>query len=181
MVPSGIEQLFDHLRSQYTEEHRRTFESFKGALNRREVRAAEPNGASKTGRHVRMPPMFISAGAYVGDGTMVDSHPLVGNCAAKDPSGFRLGRPADPSFRSRVGRDRFHRVAHRPCAYEVSSNVMLTRTRLAVCSTPSRRRELDTTAPAQSVRFLEPAPRPAQRRTSSFRSSRLRDNPQCRL
>ncbi len=28
-----------------------------------------------------MPPMFINAGAYVGDGTMVDSHALVGSCA----------------------------------------------------------------------------------------------------
>ena len=28
-----------------------------------------------------MPPMFINAGAYVGDGTMIDSHALVGSCA----------------------------------------------------------------------------------------------------
>ena len=28
-----------------------------------------------------MPPMFINAGAYVGEGTMVDSHALVGSCA----------------------------------------------------------------------------------------------------
>jgi 2,3,4,5-tetrahydropyridine-2-carboxylate N-succinyltransferase len=28
-----------------------------------------------------MPPMFINVGAYVGDGTMVDSHALVGSCA----------------------------------------------------------------------------------------------------
>jgi 2,3,4,5-tetrahydropyridine-2-carboxylate N-succinyltransferase len=28
-----------------------------------------------------MPPMFINTGAYVGDGTMVDSHALVGSCA----------------------------------------------------------------------------------------------------
>lgn len=47
MLPSEIEQLFDHLRSQYAEEHRRTFESFRGALNRGEVRPAEPDGASK--------------------------------------------------------------------------------------------------------------------------------------
>lgn len=30
---------------------------------------------------VCMPPMFINVGAYVGDGTMVDSHVLVGSCA----------------------------------------------------------------------------------------------------
>src|SRR6202007_672585 len=28
-----------------------------------------------------MPPMFINVGAYVGEGTMVDSHALVGSCA----------------------------------------------------------------------------------------------------
>ncbi len=28
-----------------------------------------------------MPPMYINAGAYVGEGTMVDSHALVGSCA----------------------------------------------------------------------------------------------------
>jgi len=28
-----------------------------------------------------MPPMFINIGAYVGDGTLVDSHALVGSCA----------------------------------------------------------------------------------------------------
>lgn len=28
-----------------------------------------------------MPPMFINVGAYVGEGTLVDSHALVGSCA----------------------------------------------------------------------------------------------------
>jgi len=28
-----------------------------------------------------MPPMYINVGAYVGDGTMIDSHALVGSCA----------------------------------------------------------------------------------------------------
>src|SRR5215213_2286312 len=28
-----------------------------------------------------MPPMFVNAGAYVGDDTMIDSHALVGSCA----------------------------------------------------------------------------------------------------
>ncbi len=49
MLPSEIEQLFDCPPPQYTEEHRRTFAEFKGALNRGEVRAAEPDAASKTG------------------------------------------------------------------------------------------------------------------------------------
>jgi 2,3,4,5-tetrahydropyridine-2-carboxylate N-succinyltransferase len=52
MLPSEIEQLFDFPPPHYTEEHRRTFESFKGALNRGEVRAAEPDPASKTGWRV---------------------------------------------------------------------------------------------------------------------------------
>src|SRR6266849_4558560 len=52
MLPSEIEQLFDFPPPQYTEEHRRTFESFKDALNRGEVRAAEPDPATKTGWRV---------------------------------------------------------------------------------------------------------------------------------
>src|ERR1019366_910760 len=33
------------------------------------------------GRNVTcMPPMYINVGAWVGDGTMVDSHALVGSC-----------------------------------------------------------------------------------------------------
>src|SRR5258706_1048067 len=30
---------------------------------------------------VCMPPMFVNAGAYVDEGTMIDSHALVGSCA----------------------------------------------------------------------------------------------------
>jgi 2,3,4,5-tetrahydropyridine-2,6-dicarboxylate N-succinyltransferase len=46
-----------------------------------------PGGSSvRTGAYVAasvicMPPMFINVGAYVGEGTMVDSHALVGSCA----------------------------------------------------------------------------------------------------
>src|ERR1700730_17224745 len=49
MLPSEIEQLFDSPPRQYTEEHRRTLEAFKAALNRGEARAAEPDAGSKTG------------------------------------------------------------------------------------------------------------------------------------
>src|ERR1700682_1863505 len=52
MLPSEIEQLFDSPPPQYNEEHRRTFDSFKGALIRGEVRAAEPDASSKTGWRV---------------------------------------------------------------------------------------------------------------------------------
>ena len=46
-----------------------------------------PGGSTiRTGAHVAagvvcMPPMYINVGAYVGTGTMVDSHALVGSCA----------------------------------------------------------------------------------------------------
>src|SRR4030088_1067440 len=52
MLPSEIEHLFDFPPAQYTEDHRRTFEAFKAALNRGEVRAAEPDAGSKTGWRV---------------------------------------------------------------------------------------------------------------------------------
>jgi 2,3,4,5-tetrahydropyridine-2,6-dicarboxylate N-succinyltransferase len=46
-----------------------------------------PGGSSvRAGAYVApsvicMPPMFINVGAYVGEGTMIDSHALVGSCA----------------------------------------------------------------------------------------------------
>jgi 2,3,4,5-tetrahydropyridine-2,6-dicarboxylate N-succinyltransferase len=43
-----------------------------------------------------MPPMFINAGAWVGDGTMVDSHALVGSCA-------QVGRNCHISAASQIG------------------------------------------------------------------------------
>jgi 2,3,4,5-tetrahydropyridine-2-carboxylate N-succinyltransferase len=73
MLPSEIEQLFDSPPSQYTEEHRRTFEAFKGALNRGEVRAAEPDAASKTGWRIN---------AWVKKGILL---------------GFRMGKLVDMS------------------------------------------------------------------------------------
>jgi 2,3,4,5-tetrahydropyridine-2-carboxylate N-succinyltransferase len=43
-----------------------------------------------------MPPMFVNAGAYVGDGTMIDSHALVGSCA-------QVGRNCHISAASQLG------------------------------------------------------------------------------
>lgn len=43
-----------------------------------------------------MPPMFINAGAYVGDGTLVDSHALVGSCA-------QIGRNVHLSAAAQIG------------------------------------------------------------------------------
>ena len=42
-----------------------------------------------------MPPMYINVGAYVGDGTMVDSHALIGSCAQIGRELPYLGRIAD--------------------------------------------------------------------------------------
>jgi 2,3,4,5-tetrahydropyridine-2-carboxylate N-succinyltransferase len=138
----------------YQPEHRDTFDRFKAALNRGEIRAAEPDPASPTGWRVNpwvkqgilagfrmgeivdmsvgvvpqggpggrlsfldkstyppraldpaagvrvvpggsavrdgcylgrgvicMPPMYVNVGAWVGDGSLIDSHALVGSCA----------------------------------------------------------------------------------------------------
>ena len=43
-----------------------------------------------------MPPMFINVGAYVGEGTMIDSHALVGSCA-------QIGRNCHISAGSQIG------------------------------------------------------------------------------
>ena len=45
---------------------------------------------------VCMPPMYVNAGAYVGDGTMVDSHALVGSCA-------QIGRHCHISAGTQIG------------------------------------------------------------------------------
>lgn len=45
---------------------------------------------------VCMPPMYINVGAYVGEGTMVDSHALVGSCA-------QIGKNVHLSAASQIG------------------------------------------------------------------------------
>src|ERR1700719_3881735 len=162
MQPSEIEGLFDNPPAEYTDDHFRIFREFKEALNRGQVRAAEPNGSmhggwrtnawvkkgillgfrmaviidmsidaarqpfidestyparavtpsdgvrivpggssirdgSYIGRGVVcMPPMFVNVGAYVGEGTMIDSHALVGSCA-------QIGRNCHISAASQIG------------------------------------------------------------------------------
>lgn len=49
MLPSQIEALFDHAPASFQQEHFELFKSFKAALNRGEVRAAEPDASSPTG------------------------------------------------------------------------------------------------------------------------------------
>jgi 2,3,4,5-tetrahydropyridine-2,6-dicarboxylate N-succinyltransferase len=162
MLPSQIERLFEEPPEQYTEEHFQLFGEFKRALNRGEIRAAEPDPAAKSGWRanawvkkgillgfrmgaivdmsvdavrqpfidkstypvraigladgvrivpggssirdgsyigrgvVCMPPMFVNVGAYVGEGTMIDSHALVGSCA-------QIGRNCHISAASQIG------------------------------------------------------------------------------
>jgi 2,3,4,5-tetrahydropyridine-2,6-dicarboxylate N-succinyltransferase len=145
-----MERLYSEPPAAYTPGHREIFELFKAALNRGEVRAAEPDAASPTGWRVNpwvkqgilagfrmgeiidmsvgsstgtrlpfldkatyppraldpaagvrvvpggssirdgcylgrgvicMPPMYVNVGAWVGDGSLIDSHALVGSCA----------------------------------------------------------------------------------------------------
>lgn len=157
-----VERLFDEAPAHYEEEHFWLFRDFKEALNRGEIRAAEPDPAAKTGWRVNvwvkkgillgfrmgaivdmsldvtrqpffdkstypvhsfstgdgvrivpggssirdgcfigrgvicMPPMFVNVGAYVGEGTMIDSHALVGSCA-------QIGRNCHISAGSQIG------------------------------------------------------------------------------
>jgi 2,3,4,5-tetrahydropyridine-2,6-dicarboxylate N-succinyltransferase len=71
MQPSQIERLFDEPPAQYTEEHFRLFREFKDALNHGEVRAAEPDAASRTGWRVNS---WVKKGILLGFrmGTIVD-------------------------------------------------------------------------------------------------------------
>src|SRR5258705_4682914 len=47
-----------------------------------------------------MPPMYINVGAYVGEGTLVDSHALVGSCP---PIGRKVPLKAPPQVRGGLG------------------------------------------------------------------------------
>jgi 2,3,4,5-tetrahydropyridine-2-carboxylate N-succinyltransferase len=71
MLPSLVEHLFDNPPAQYTEEHFRFFREFRDALNRGEVRAAEPDPAAKTGWRVNP---WVKKGILLGFrmGTIVD-------------------------------------------------------------------------------------------------------------
>jgi 2,3,4,5-tetrahydropyridine-2-carboxylate N-succinyltransferase len=100
MLPSEIEQLFDCPPPQYTEEHRRTFEAFKAALNRGEVRAAEPDAGSKTGWHVN---------AWVKKGILL---------------GFRMGKVVDMSV-NHFRQPFFDKDTYPPKAVSLASQVRI--------------------------------------------------------
>src|SRR5690606_27124518 len=53
---------------------------------RRGVRVVPGGSSIRRGAYVApgvvcMPPMYVNVGAFVGEGTMIDSHALVGSCA----------------------------------------------------------------------------------------------------
>jgi 2,3,4,5-tetrahydropyridine-2,6-dicarboxylate N-succinyltransferase len=100
MLPSEIEQLFDSPPPQYTEDHRRTFEAFKAALNRGEVRAAEPDAASKTGWRTN---------AWVKKGILI---------------GFRMGKLVDMSV-DRVRQPFFDKDTYPVKAVSLASQVRI--------------------------------------------------------
>ena len=156
---SKIEVLYLAKPESYESEDFQLFDNFKAALNRGEIRAAEPCETSATGWRVNawvkqgillgfrmggivdmsaglpffdkstypvknfraaegvrivpggssvrdgayiargvtcMPPMFVNVGAYIGEGTMIDSHALVGSCA-------QVGQRCHISAASQVG------------------------------------------------------------------------------
>jgi 2,3,4,5-tetrahydropyridine-2-carboxylate N-succinyltransferase len=74
MLPSQIERLFDEAPAHYQEEHQWLFRDFKAALNRGEIRAAEPDASTKSGWR---------ANAWVKKGILL---------------GFRMGGIADMSI-----------------------------------------------------------------------------------
>jgi 2,3,4,5-tetrahydropyridine-2-carboxylate N-succinyltransferase len=74
MLPSQIERLFDEAPAYYEEEHQWLFRDFKAALNRGEIRAAEPDASTKSGWR---------ANAWVKKGILL---------------GFRMGAIADMSI-----------------------------------------------------------------------------------
>jgi 2,3,4,5-tetrahydropyridine-2,6-dicarboxylate N-succinyltransferase len=158
-MQSQIEALYYAKPEAYGAEDFRLFDAFKAALNRGEIRAAEPDDSSDTGWRVNawvkqgillgfrmgaivdmsaglpyfdkstypvraftpesavrivpggssvrdgaylgkgvtcMPPMFVNVGAWIGEGTMIDSHALVGSCA-------QIGQRCHISAASQVG------------------------------------------------------------------------------
>jgi 2,3,4,5-tetrahydropyridine-2-carboxylate N-succinyltransferase len=74
MLQAQLERLFDEAPGQYEEEHHWLFRDFKAALNRGEIRAAEPDAAAKSGWR---------ANAWVKKGILL---------------GFRMGAIADMSI-----------------------------------------------------------------------------------
>src|SRR5438270_11311908 len=74
MLSSQVERLFDEPPPHFTEQHFQLFREFKDALNKGQIRAAEPDAAAKSGWR---------ANAWVKKGILL---------------GFRMGAIADMSI-----------------------------------------------------------------------------------
>ncbi len=69
--------------------------------NRKNVRIVPGGSSIREGAHIgenviMMPPMYINVGAFIDDGSMIDSHALVGTCA-------QIGRNVHLSAASQIG------------------------------------------------------------------------------
>lgn len=67
----------------------------------RNIRIVPGGSTVRRGAHIgnnvtMMPPMYVNAGAFVGDGSMIDSHALVGSCA-------QIGRGVHLSASAQIG------------------------------------------------------------------------------
>ncbi len=89
MLPSQIERLFDEPPAQYSEEHFRLFGEFKDALNRGEVRAAEPDPAAKSGWRANA---WVKKGILLGFrmGAMVDMSPERASAGSSRGAGLQV-------------------------------------------------------------------------------------------
>jgi 2,3,4,5-tetrahydropyridine-2-carboxylate N-succinyltransferase len=95
---SIVDMSVDPTRQPFLDKHTYPVKRFTPAAGVRIV----PGGSSiRDGCYIGkgvtcMPPMYINAGAWVGDGTMVDSHALVGSCA-------QVGRNCHISAAAQIG------------------------------------------------------------------------------
>jgi 2,3,4,5-tetrahydropyridine-2,6-dicarboxylate N-succinyltransferase len=95
---SLVDMSVDTARQPFFDKHTVPVKQFTTASGVRIV----PGGSSiRDGSYVGrgvicMPPMYINVGAWVGDGTMVDSHALVGSCA-------QVGKNCHISAASQIG------------------------------------------------------------------------------
>src|SRR5262252_2980039 len=100
MQPSLIERLFDETPKHYEEEHHRLFRDFKAALNRGEIRPAEPDPTAKSGWRVN---------AWVKKGILL---------------GFRMGAIADMSIDT-VKQPFFDKITYPARGFSASDGVRI--------------------------------------------------------
>ena len=84
MLQSQLERLFDEAPAHYEEEHRWLFRDFKAALNRGEIRAAEPDAAAKSGWRANA---WVKKGILLGFRMGAIADMSVGRSAAADANG----------------------------------------------------------------------------------------------